>query len=335
MKRNKNNVMCVYSSCNSDANGWSYILVSPIEQYDAAMLRSRIMIIIVGIIFVFLVAAIAFLLTARSYKPIDDIMRVLNRNSQTNRFNNSDMDEIKYITSVIVENMQFNKSLSDELRRKLDELTEAKLEALKFQINPHFMFNTLNMIRYMEIMNLGYDHYVPEMTFKLCEILRYALEGEDIVSVKEEIDYVYKYVHILNMRYENRIILHIDVDKESEAACVPKLIIQPIVENSVIHGMKDGIMNIKITGRCIPAEDSFDIILGIEDDGRGIDEEKLRRIKEHTSKGYREGIGLSNIIKRIKLIYAEKADFEIQSEVGTKVTIKIPYVKKTHTPDSD
>lgn len=329
-KRNEDGTMCVYNSYQSNAQGWRYVLVTPITNYDSLMMRNRILLCLIGITFILLSFFAAILLTVRSYKPIDEIMRVLKHNSQTNSFNEQNVNEVKYITSVIMENMQFNKTLSDELERNFAELTEARLDALKLQINPHFMFNTLNMIRYMEIVNLGYEHDVPKMTFKLCEILRYVFEREDIVSVKDEIDHLYKYIELMNLRYENKIKLHVDMDAKSADAKMPKLIFQPLVENSVIHGMKNNnAMNIRIQTEYIDRKENPVVRISVKDDGCGLSREQLEKINTYTTAAdyhKADGIGLSNIIRRIKLTYREKASFDIKSENGTEIIIQIPYI---------
>ena len=133
--------------------------------------------------------------------------------------------------------IQANHSLSVELEKQLELQNKATYCALQTQINPHFLFNTLNLIRSIEIQALGYNHEAPELTLSLSRLMQYALDSVNLVPLKTEFYYTSLYLRILNQRYQNKI--HFNISKEDSVSeiLVPKLILQPLIENAVFHGL--------------------------------------------------------------------------------------------------
>ena len=204
----------------------------------------------------------------------------------------------------------------------------AELKALQSQINPHFLYNTLDMINWMSYKKMNKE--ISLAVKNLAKFYKLSLnKGKDLVSIKDEVQHASLYVNIQNMRYNNRISLKINIDEVINDYLIPKITLQPILENSINHGILgkgEGEGLISILGYSM----NSDIILTIADNGVGIKEENLNLLlsnKLTSSKG--SGYGLKNIDKRIKLLYGENYGLSFKSIYGrgTTVIIRIPKIE--------
>jgi two-component system, sensor histidine kinase YesM len=219
--------------------------------------------------------------------------------------------------------------LIDEQYISGQELKSAELKALQAQINPHFLYNTLDMINWYAWKNSGPE--IIQVVEALAKFYKLSLnKGKDIISIKDELNHVSCYFQIQNMRFKNNLKLHIDADEEIEHCSILKITLQPIIENSILHGIlcKDNKAgNIYLSVRLI--DDS--ILLRIEDDGVGMTAEKLEKILYFEKKSDTgNGFGISNINQRIKLYYGNNYGLCYQSVPGkgTIVEIIIPAHRK-------
>jgi len=203
-----------------------------------------------------------------------------------------------------------------------------ELNALQAQINPHFLYNTLDSIIWM-VENENYDGAIIMVT-ALARLCRISLsKGKNIISVENELEHVRNYLTIQNIRYKNKFIYDIQAQKEVLDLCSIKLIIQPLVENDIYHSMEfmDGDGEILIKAYIEEEELYIDII----DNGLGMTEEEvenlLKNVKKNKTKG--SGIGLKNVNERIKIYFGNKYGLEIYSEPdeGKTVRIKMPCIK--------
>ena len=212
------------------------------------------------------------------------------------------------------------------------ELLQIKTEfqMLQHQINPHFLFNTLECINQMTICHE--DEKVTEMIQDLSSILRYVLKQSNLVQVSAEIKVLKAYVSILEFRMEESNLQFLfDIDETLCECVMIKFILQPLVENSVLHGVvnKENPV-IKIT--LCDWENGIEFV--VSDNGIGMTEEELSALWEKLDKGIEgngqssSGIGLANVYRRIKLYYGDESDFVIESKkgVGTQITIRLPFV---------
>jgi len=215
------------------------------------------------------------------------------------------------ITGVLLRNL--TKSIVD----KEQKIKKYELNSLYSQINPHFLYNTLDTIVWMAEFNESSE--VVETSKSLASFFRLSLNnGEMITSLENELNHVKQYLIIQKKRYQAKLNYKIDSDLKLNDFEIPKLILQPIVENSIYHGIKelDRNGNIYIKVR----QEKNDIIIVIEDDGVGFDASKI-----NTSSNKLGGIGLKNVDDRIKLYYGKKYGLTIDSEInkGTCVTIRL------------
>lgn len=235
--------------------------------------------------------------------------------------------EVQKIIRQFINYVHTNESLSDELNHQMELQNNATYCALQAQINPHFLFNTLNMIRNMEIESLGYDHEVPDMTLTLSKLLRYAISSTELVSLDTEFYHMDMYVKILNQRYQNMLQFNISKGQNCSDIMIPKMILQPLVENAAFHGCSPTLSSNnqifidaqKHNNRCV---------ITVRDDGIGIGAEELEKLRatlEDRANIPRDSIGLKNVVCRMHLTYGKEFLFSIDSMIGEGTTITLSF----------
>ena len=201
---------------------------------------------------------------------------------------------------------------------------KSELKALQAQINPHFLYNTLDSIIWMS--EAGENDEVVEMTSALARLLRQSISNDkEEVELEKEIEYVKNYLTIQKMRYKDKLEFFIYVDPRVAHVPIIKLVLQPLVENAIYHGIKykETKGNLKIYAR--PVDGRVEIV--VADDGIGMDEDVMEHIfDEHRKEQKRNGVGVPNVQKRLKLQYGSEYGIRYESVkgVGTKAVITIP-----------
>lgn len=211
--------------------------------------------------------------------------------------------------------------LIQKVRIEQEEKRKADITALQAQINPHFLFNTLNSLKWVASINQSTT--IENGLESLSLLLRNTIINTDEeVTLKEEIDNIYHYVNIQKIRYGETFTIINNVDKELEGCSILKFILQPMVENCILHGVSNEIDNMSITLSTKKIGQDIEII--IEDNGKGFD---MKEIDEINQKSKLSGIGIDNVRERIRLSYGKEYGIEIFSCInkGTRVTLKIPY----------
>jgi two-component system sensor histidine kinase YesM len=210
-------------------------------------------------------------------------------------------------------------SLTEKRKQKAD------MRALQNQINPHFIYNTLESIRMLAESND--DPRVAKLTYLLGLQMRYSIvRSEEAVTIRQELDHVRNYYQLLQIRFPDKFNLNIDVPEKFLQLPVIKLVFQPIVENAVFHGLdqKAGLGTLSITAW----SEHGNAVFCVEDDGIGMDEATLRSLNNNLQNGTeseRFGIGLRNVNERIRLHYGSSFGLLVESVlgVGTRVTLRI------------
>ena len=235
-----------------------------------------------------------------------------------------EVESLSHSFQVMVDRIE---DLMEEVRKTEAVKRQRELDALQAKINPHFLYNTLDSVVWMA--ETGNNKGVVRMVTALASLFRISIaKGHDIITLKEELSHVESYLDIQSMRYKDRFRFTIDLPSELENVPTIKLIIQPIVENSIYHGIKylqeEGLITIKArdigNGR---------IAITIRDNGVGMKKEVLDSIlSEDNPHSQGNGIGLRNIDERIRLTYGSSFGLTIESEPdeGTAVTITIPHL---------
>jgi two-component system LytT family sensor kinase len=218
--------------------------------------------------------------------------------------------------------------LKDELAEAQLQIAQAQLQALKMQLHPHFLFNTLNSISAL----LDEDvEAADEMLARLGDLLRLTLtnSGAQEVALQEELEFLRCYLEIERVRFQDRLTVHMDIDPVSLDALVPNLILQPIVENAIRHGIASRIAPGRIEIRAARAGDMLQ--LQVKDNGPGIRNKSIQnqsiQMQAEAVVTNREGVGLSNTRARLKQLYGVRHRFELSDAVGggLLLTIEIPF----------
>ncbi|MDO4489673.1 MAG: histidine kinase [Lachnospiraceae bacterium] len=255
--------------------------------------------------------------------PMDEI-------SQLNGEFSSLLDELRYV-SYLLSSLETRKIREDSMD------TQAAYDALQAQINPHFLYNILDTIRGQALIDDADE--VAKMVENLSTFFRYSISRtHSSVTLRDELENVNNYMRIQQYRFQDRFSLEIYMDKKDQELPelpVPRLILQPIVENAIVHGLKDKYRNGLIT---IEVQHEDDLIITVSDNGRGMNEEELEKLKKRIhnpgeeqqgysgSKQKHGGIALTNVNERIRLMYGEEYGVSIYSvpSFGTKVELVLP-----------
>lgn len=214
-----------------------------------------------------------------------------------------------------------------ELRRELEKERELRrlgqLELLQVQVDPHFLYNTLDAIVWL--VEAGKQQEAVEMLSQLSLFFRIALsKGHDIIRLKEEIDHTTSYMNIQQMCYGDSMEYEIMLPKELEEVRIPKLTIQPLVENALYHGVRE--KRGKSTIKVVCKEQDENVLITVEDNGKGMRPSQKKELENALEEGGRAGFGAAAVHERIKLYFGKQYGIKIYSEYGegTRVELRFP-----------
>ena len=214
----------------------------------------------------------------------------------------------------------------EQVRQEEITLRKTELKALQAQINPHFLYNTLDAIAWL--CEEGRNKDAEDMVTSLAKLFRISIsKGHELITIEKEIQHAQSYLRIETFRYKNQFTYTFDVDENCLGYLCNKITLQPIIENAIYHGLNRMVDEGEITIRI--REDGDDIILSVEDNGIGMTEEQCQEILRKEP-GDRTGIGIKNVNDRIKIYFGEEYGLTITSELdeGTCVDIRMPKVEK-------
>ena len=220
------------------------------------------------------------------------------------------------------------KQLMERVRREETELRKTELKALQAQINPHFLYNTLDSIQWM--CEQGKNEDAMKMVSALAKLFRISISrGHELIPIKDELQHAKNYLVIQSYRYRNQFSYSFDIETRLEHYLCNKITVQPLIENAIYHGIDRMVDEGEITISVKEAPDNKDdILITVEDNGVGMTEEQCRKIlrKERSDSS---GIGVKNVNDRLKIYFGEKYGLTIKSEldVGTIVTVRIPKIE--------
>lgn len=309
--------------------GWKLVGVIKGTGISLNMLKTRLFIVFVILLIIFIVILINSYISFRVTNPI----RELEKSVKALEEGNLDADiymggsyEVQHLGKS-VQDMKFRiKGLMQDIVSEHEEKRKSEFDSLQAQINPHFLYNTLDIIVW-QIENEKQSEAVHTVT-ALARFFRLSLgKGKNIVTVKDEIDHVRNYLMIQHMRFKNKFDYEFDVAEDVLELPSLKLMLQPLVENAIYHGMEfmdgDGMITVKAWRK----ED--ELYLSVADNGLGMTEDKVEMIltgKSTSGNGRGSGIGVKNVNERIKLYFGEAYGLTIDSETdeGTTVIIHLP-----------
>ncbi|WP_135555698.1 cache domain-containing sensor histidine kinase [Paenibacillus cymbidii] len=317
------------NTTNIPVTGWSLVQLVDRKSFGTQLAAERNKSTLLVLLW-FSLFAIAFVgLTFQFTKPIKRLVKSMNR---VGKGELQTEVAVRGSGEMAMLGRNFNKmtkqlqelvaNLSEEQQRK----QKAQFQALQAQINPHFLLNTMNSIKWMAILS-GAEH-VSEMITKLGKLLNYTMrQQEEIVTLRDELEYLNVYLALQEIRYHDNIAVTTDVPEELLDAEIVKFTLQPIVENSIIHGNRFP-LHIAIGARL----HGPDLQLDIQDDGVGMNEETIRSVEARMDQPHAKfsGIGIRNVNDRIRLEFGPGSGVAIASQEGegVRVTVTFPYRRR-------
>ena len=306
-----------------------------VAKYSTAFISRVTWVVIALMVGVLLVA---LWLSMRIVQPLTDIqvsMQRIERNLDDNRMSLPEEGFAEYASLAHSYNVMLRRirGLMQETVDRQEQLRRMEIGALQEQINPHFLYNTLDSI--VRVMETGRTPEAIEMVQALAKLFRLSINnGDYFLTVEQEMDYARNYLTIQQVRYKKRFKYELYMDESIKDLPCPKIILQPLIENSLKHGMSD-MPGCTLIVRA--RQEGYNIVLSVEDDGLGIPPEKLRKLQEMLRddsnimvKKSRYGIGLRNTNRRIKLLYGSDYGLTIESEVEERTCVTITFPK--HRP---
>ena len=284
----------------------------------------------------YLLLALVFRASQRSLAgPLSRLTHDLARGSR--EFTLEGNDDVRSLIAALNHLFSSEKYLSDTLhtanaRLRESELTQARLELqfLRSQINPHFIYNALEIIRSMAIVHKTPE--VGEISKSLAAILRYSIKGGETVTLRDELDIIACYLSIQTIRFGNRFTYHFDLEDGVETVMIPRMCLQPLVENAVTHGLEDKLSEGHLWLTAFIRDGELNI--SVEDDGVGLAPERVKALndllKQPEASGAAEGVGLVNVARRIQIARGNAFGMSLESELGrgTRVSLKLPISKE-------
>ena len=307
--------------------GWKIVSVMPMEKFLGDFSRTRtmaVMIIIVAILVMIFANQFVAVRVAKPLRNLEDSLTGIGMDREPQIYIGGP-PEIQHLGETIRSMVEQLRQLTDDIVREQEEKRKSELDALQSQINPHFLYNTLDSIMWM-IEAEKYDDAIS-MVQALSRLFRISLsKGKNIITVGEELQHAKNYLDIQKYRYKNKFTSYFEIEEGIEKYKTIKLIIQPLIENAIYYGMEymDGDGEIYV--RAYTKEE--DLFIEVEDNGLGMQKAQVESLLTDgtriRSKG--SGIGIRNVHQRIQLYFGTEYGLEILSEPdeGTMVRIHLP-----------
>jgi len=318
----------VVSGVTSARYPWRYVLISPLANFESRMKTVNYFFLQMTVAYLLISLIISFILAVRSFKPVHSIMSVLeNSNALDGEYliKEHHENEVKHITSLVRRTQEQNSRLKLELEERLVKLNNAQMRALQNQIDPHFLYNTLDIINWMAIEKMEGENEVSMMITTLAELLRCSLRRTSyLVSVDEELEHTKLYARILEYKNKEKLKIHWEINPDILKCKIVKLSIQPLMENALNHGLKPRRYhgNIYIKGELV----GNTLVICVEDDGVGMDGKKRDALNDHLRTEYQyddEHVGILNVNQRIKLLFGEEYGVVLCERDGSGLTATI------------
>lgn len=287
-----------------------------------------------GIVSIFACLFLSWYFSRLIYQPIQRMQRAISEIKQGNyevhiEVNGDDelgqlSDSFNAMSRHLIDN-------TERLIQRERELSDSNIKMMQAQLNPHFLYNTLDTMKWMAKEN-GMPELVS-MASNLAQILRMSISAKPIIRLSEEVILVEAYTEIQKIRFEDKFELVVDIPPELENCMIPKLTLQPIVENAIIHGLAEREAGMVLVQAQEPEAGVLQIL--VQDDGVGMTQEEIKRLgekdrmAEEKTPGH-ESIGYNNVDAIIRLHYGERYGLHAESEkgVGTKVYLTLPLTRE-------
>lgn len=310
---------------------WRVVGVSYTEELVTARIKNTATILIFWLIIVGLTAVICSILLSKSIsKPVNKLilaMRAFEKDAENFSYvPKGGSREVLSLSESFGHMVGRIQALMEKVRNEEITLRKTELKALQAQINPHFLYNTLDAISWMCESDRSQD--AAQMVNALAKLFRISIsKGHELIPIEKEIEHAKSYLMIEKFRYKDQFTYRFDVQESCLTYLCNKITLQPIIENAIYHGLNrmvdEGEILISIF------EDGNDIIFKVADNGVGMSEEQVKHILKKEP-GSKSGIGIKNVNDRIKIYFGEQYGLKVESEPdeGTTVTIRMPKIKE-------
>lgn len=303
------------------------------EEYQAFFVRLISFLLVAFVGFLVVIILISYYIPLSITRPIKKLSEITDQVAKGDLSVRSDVRtgaEVSMLNDSLNTMIDKINELLEQVKKEQTSLRKAEFEILQSQINPHFLYNTLDTIVWLA--EAGDQKKVVSMVGSLSDFFRATLnQGKNIVSIKEELQHVKSYLEIQQMRYQDILSYDIDVPKELYPYTIPKITVQPLVENALYHGIKNkrGLGKITIEGR----KNEEDLVIRVCDNGIGMTPEHLMQVQHaihYKESSEVEIYGLYNVNERIRLNFGEEYGIFMEStyQEGTTVTIRLPFAEK-------
>ena len=321
---------------HSDSTGWTTVGVIPLRYINKDLAGIQYLTVIIIVLTIIIGVTVSVIIAQSLILPLENTVNALEKFSRGDfavRLKENRCDEIGKLNRI------FNKAIKEinELMQKVTQSEilnkEMEFKTLQSQMNPHFLYNTLDAINWLAFKEKQTE--ICNLVAAISSLIRASISNKkSIITIEQELDYVKNYIYIQHIRYKDRFDIIYDIDESLLKQAVPKLIIQPIVENAIIHGIENS-KNKNLLYISIKRENECIVII-VKDTGIGMTDEKVSELlkeplnaegdeqKAHTN------LGLYAVHKRIQLMYGDLYGLTVQSQAGegTTVTLHIPFTKK-------
>ena len=313
----------IVSVMKSQHKSWQYAFVTELPDYKEEMGAVSGFLLTSVLVGLFSSLIVAYIITILTYRPMRKIMNVINNPKLhwNEKEATKESNELLYITSSILADRgepEADEEASEELEERIRALRQAQFRALQFQIDPHFLYNTLETIKWSAVEEMGLGNKVSKMLTKVARLYRLGLENDDvIVTLKEELEFLKLYIEIVRIRFGDSIRFHWSIDDSLLSCNVIKMCLQPIVENAIQHGLrpKNYLGNITISAQY--RDECLRIC--IANDGEAMADQELDTLNKtlKTGSGFEESkVGLRNVNERIKLVYGKDYGVSVSRSEG-------------------
>lgn len=268
---------------------------------------------------------LSFLLSRLIFRPLEKMekhMKMVENGEFVEMTIDHQEHEINNLKKVFNHMIRSIQSLISQVKEEEQIIVKGELDLVQAQINPHFLYNTLDAVSALALMK-DYDNCF-KMTQALGSFYRNSLNsGMDFISIRDEVDCIKSYITILNIRYDNKIHIEFEVEEKLYSEKILKLLLQPLVENAVHHGFNTSPHSGNIVIRIF--EDEDEIILLVSDDGIGMSEEQIEKVLNGENLTGKSGFGIYSLIQRIQIYYHIDTPLMIHSEIdnGTEIAVRI------------
>lgn len=314
------------------AANWRMISITPVNGFSRELYRNLRISVLLLLLAILGIGTVAFFMHSYIFRPLltlQDAMKSTVEEDFNVALSDNGTDEIASLFSGFQYMQRQLKKKIQQIQENEQEKKRVEVQMLQAQINPHFICNSLNTIRVMADMNE--DHAVSKSLQALNHLVRHYLHNEtSIIPLSEEIEHLREYLYLQKLRYHNSFSYQISVDEPCGSLGIMKLLLQPLVENCIVHGFSDRSLQGYIDIRVFVSDETLNVI--VKDNGCGIPEDEISAVmsgKKQSASHYQ--IGVTNVQKRIQACYGEDYGITIASDHGTTVTVRLPLLTILHS----